>query len=148
MTINKFSIGILVVLILVVGFTLIESRIVVDEPNNKFLFEPNASVVEGTLIAKMYYGAPGYGENPEEDEQEIVYILQLNKPINVNVTKGDDINSNAFNISEIQLVLSEEIAKPIELHKDKPLQVKGYFFSKQTGHHHTEVLLHVDKILN
>ena len=115
----------------------------------EYSFEPNVSIVEGTLITRMYYGQPGYGEDPENDAKEYPYILQLDKPINVKAQEGDIMNSDTFDVKEIQVVpLGEEDLKSIKKYLDKRIKIEGTLFSALTGHHHTEVLIEVKSILD
>jgi hypothetical protein len=39
--------------------------------------------LEGTLIARMFYGPPGFGETPAKDLHDRVLVLKLAKPITV-----------------------------------------------------------------
>ena len=114
-----------------------------------YKFEPNVSIVEGTLITRMYYGQPGYGEDPKNDAKEYPYILQLDRPINVKAQEGDILNSDKFDIKEIQVVpLGEEDLKSLKKYLDKHIKIQGTLFSALTGHHHTEVLIEVKSILD
>ncbi|WP_432405710.1 DUF4431 domain-containing protein [Wukongibacter sp. M2B1] len=125
-----------------------EKKIEVSDSHREILSEPNVSILEGILITRMYYGPPGFGENPQEDKKEYPFILQLDQPIKVSDTEDDEFNLDASDISEVQLVVSKENIKIIKEYKNKHLKVEGTFFSAHTGHHHTKVLLHVSKILN
>lgn len=41
-----------------------------------YRFEPELSVISGTIVIKQFYGAPNYGETPEKDEKEQVSTLR------------------------------------------------------------------------
>ena len=135
--------------VLLATLVLLCSCSVSTKEDQDYKFEPNLSIVEGTLITRMYYGQPGYGEDPENDAKEYPYILQLDKPINVKAQEGDTMNSDKFDVKEIQVVpLGEEDLKSVDKYLDKRIKIEGTLFSALTGHHHTEVLIEVKRILD
>lgn len=113
-----------------------------------YLYEPEISVISGVLIIQSYFGTPGYGDNPETDSREYSYILMLEKPIDViskteNPEEGDfDITKS--NLKEIQLTSTQNIN--FSNYKNKAVRLTGTFFGANTGHHHTEALIIVQKI--
>lgn len=129
--------------------SIIESENITDSETNEYYYEPNISVIEGTLITRLHYGPPRFGEDPENDEEEYPFILQLDTPIDVITEDTDTANLDKFDVLEVQLVLRGEpyldIAKQ---YKNKYIKVKGTFFIAFTGHHHTEVLMVVDEFLD
>lgn len=113
------------------------------------LTEPNISTIEGTLITRMHYGPPGYGEDPDNDEQVYPFILQLDNPLEVIAKDNDFMNSNISDVSEIQLVLrGEPYVNMAKQYKNKHIKIQGTLFSAFSGHHYTDVLMIVDKILD
>lgn len=117
--------------------------------NKEYYFEPNVSIIEGTLITRLHYGPPGYGEDPDNDEHEYPFILQLDDPIKVNTEDTDMINSSISDVLEVQLVLrGSPYVDMAKQYKNKRIKVQGSLFSAFTGHHHTKVLMVVDKILD
>ena len=112
---------------------------------NNYHFEPEVSTLTGTVKSEVFFGPPGYGENPKTDKKETAYILQLSKPINVIATDPeDDLNSTTKNVTKIQLV-SERNFK-LSNFNNKTVKVSGTFFSAISGHHHTKILIDVNKI--
>lgn len=110
-------------------------------------FEPSVSVISGKIRIESFFGPPGYGESPETDSREDSYILVLDNPINV-VAKGQDTEDNEFNtttlnISKIQLTSTHDVK--LTNYKNKAVKLTGTFFGAHTGHHHTDVLLDVEK---
>ena len=91
-----------------------------------YQYDPSVSVVSGTLTTEMFYGAPGYGENPKTDKQEHPYLLILEKPINVFSTEKDGPNTTKNNISKIQLIWPDEI--DMSKYKNKTVRLTGIFF--------------------
>lgn len=113
-----------------------------------YYFEPSVSTIEGTLITRMYYGPPGYGENPDTDPKEYPFILQLDEPIDV-IAKEDDIyNSSISEVTEIQVVpLGKEGFEIVKKYINKHIKIQGSLFTHFTGHHHTDILIEVEKVL-
>jgi hypothetical protein len=119
--------------------------------NNEYSFEPSVSVIEGTLITRLYYGQPGYGEDPNNDAKEYPFILKLDKPIKVIAKESDLINSSKSGVKEIQVVpINEDDIKIVRqyLNNHKHIKIQGTLFSAHTGHHHTDVLIEVKKVLD
>lgn len=119
------------------------------EAEKEYYFEPSVSTIEGILITRMYYGPPGYGENPDTDAQEHPFILQLDDPIQVIAQEGDINNSDRSEVTEIQVVpMNQEDIELVNQYIDKRIIIQGTLFLAHTGHHHTDVLMQVEKILD
>lgn len=117
--------------------------------SGKYYFEPSISIIEGTLITRMYYGPPNYGENPETDAQQYPFILQLDKPIDVIAKENDTHNSDVFEVTEIQVVpIDKEKTELLGTYIDKQVRIQGTLFEAIFGGHHTDVLIQVEKILD
>jgi len=114
--------------------------------SRNFFFEPAISEVKGKLTLNSFYGPPNYGETPDQDRIENVWILNLEKPINVHQEKPNleegDFNSTQYDIDRIQLVTAKHKVD-INKFKDKVISVKGTFWGAHTGHHFTPVLMDV-----
>jgi len=92
--------------------------------------------LSGTLTTEMFYGRPNYGENPETDEKEYPYLLKLDKPI-----KAADLE-----ITKIQVVpQSKPDIQAVHNSLNKHVKIEGTLFFAQTGHHHTPILIEMDK---
>ena len=116
---------------------------------NEYFYEPNESVIEGILITRLYYGRPNYGENPDTDEKEYPFILQLDYPIKVVPQEGDTENTTIEDIKEVQIAsMNDDTLNILKKSKNKRIKIQGTFFSSFTGHHHTDVLLAATKILD
>lgn len=126
-------------------FTL--ALILVTQPtfaDDTYKFEPAVVELLGTLIEKVYYGPPGYGENPKTDSKEHAAILQLSKPIKVVAGKGDKFNETRDKVKEVQVINIKGIS--LSMYFQKKIKVTGKLSSAITGHHHTDVLIEVDEI--
>jgi|GEM_PF-7061390 len=62
---------------------------------------------------------------------------------------GDIENETEENVKEVQVVLMNDAdIKKAEESKNKHIKIEGTFFPAFTGHHHTDVLIEVKKILD
>ena len=119
------------------------------EDSGRYYFEPNVSIIEGTLITRMYYGPPNYGENPDTDAKQYPFILQLDDPIDVIAQEGDVHNSSIFEVTEIQVVpMNKEQTELVEQYINKRITIQGTLFGAIFGGHHTDVLIEVEEILD
>ncbi len=128
-----------------------ESKI--DPSYTGYQFFPDTSVITGELKVEMFYGAPNYGECPDTDAKEYAYILYLDSAIDVRNFEGEkqlekgnemvdeDVEYSVLGVKKVQLAPPTEMK--LSQYKNKQLKVKGTFFGKKTGHHHTDVLLSV-----
>ena len=115
--------------------------------NQKNYYYDTVSVVIGTLKIENHFGSPDYGNNPETDSKENVYILVLENPIDViQISKGksdEGIDETKLKITKVQLANIHNIN--INQFINKKIRVTGTFFGAITGHHHTPVLLEITK---
>lgn len=161
---NRVYIILIILLIIGVSFVLVGKRLEFIDPSdskNKIIdvnfvqgeedvyLDLNSDYLEGTLITKLYYGVPNYGENPETDQKEYPYILVLDEPIKVKLSSYTDDSRETIEISEIQLVpIEKNIQEYISQNLDEYIKIQGSFFRAMTGHHHTEILFEVKKVLD
>ncbi len=115
-----------------------------------YRFEPAVSVISGTIVIKQFYGAPNYGETPEKDEKVGVYILKPDYPVNVfadlDPKDPETADKTITNITEIQ-VYSPDKKIDLKNYEGKRIQLNGLLFTGRSGHHYTNVLMEVKKIL-
>lgn len=103
----------------------------------------------GKIATRLEYGAPGFGEDPKTDAKENIFLLVLDKPIDVHVDQsrpGDVTDTNDFDgVKEMQVVFTGKrmFSKKII---GKKVKVTGTLFQAHTGHHHTDVLIEVDTV--
>jgi hypothetical protein len=94
----------------------------------------------GRVHIQTFFGPPNYGESPETDSKERQAILHLNRPI---CTIATDDSPAEENQSDVTLVpMGNFSLVPFE---GKPVTVRGELFHAITGHHHTDVLISIDK---
>lgn len=117
--------------------------------SGEYYFEPSISIIEGTLITRMYYGPPNYGENPDTDAKQYPFILKLDNPIDVIAKENDTHNSDVFGVTEIQVVpIGKEKTELLYNYIDKRVRIQGTLFEAIFGGHHTDVLIQVEEILD
>ncbi len=114
--------------------------------SRNFFFEPIESEIVGRLTTNTFFGPPNYGDTPEQDRLENVWMLYLGEPINVHQDKEHleegDYNSTKFNITRIQLVIHDR-KQDIKNLMNQNVLLRGTFFGANTGHHYTPVLMEV-----
>jgi hypothetical protein len=93
--------------------------------------------IYGQITLKNFYGPPNYGETPDIDRIESYYVLKLLEPITI--VSG----SEKIKVEEIQLLFIGGSGNKIDRGS---YTVEGKLYLAQTGHHHTPVILIVDKI--
>ncbi len=110
--------------------------------NSVYHYEPAKSELAGVVEAEGHYGPPTYGENPDTDRVENIYVLILASPISV-IANGEDVFDAASfdNVSRIQLTSRSVKLSPIA---GKTVHLIGELFQGHTGHHYTDVLMMVE----
>jgi len=109
-----------------------------------YRYEPDTVRITGTLARHMYYGAPGFGEDPKHDEKEIGFYLDLSSPICTDAGR-DDGDVATKGVRRIQLVLDPEGYARLKPFLTRRVTLRGTLFGAMTGHHHTPILLSVSK---
>ena len=113
-----------------------------------YSYEPTVSTISGIIKTESFFGRPGYGENPQTDEREDAYILNIENTINViskaKVIEEGDWDMNYFNISKIHVFSTHNIQ--IKKFLNKKVRMSGTIMGKSSPHHHADVLLDIQKI--
>lgn len=112
-------------------------------------YEPAISTLSGTLTKKMFYGAPNYGETPEKDAKEYVWILKLEVPLTVYPTGVQDLETGNSLVSDVlQIQVYDPSGKQdLKRWQDKKLTLQGMLEKGFNAHHRTPVLLKVGKVI-
>lgn len=121
-----------------------------EEINSKnYFFGSHISVLTGKLTLEDFYGPPNYGETPEYDLLQNVWILNLQKPINVFQEKSQreefDFDVTQYDVDRIQLALGDSNIE-MNIFQGKLIKVEGLFWGAHTGYHYTPVLMDVIKV--
>lgn len=111
-----------------------------------YQYEPTVTTLSGTLKNdKVFYGPPGYGEDPKHDRQEKPIRLVLDTPIDVEGRKDDPINSESEKaVRELTIVPGK--VQDLKDHLGQHVTVTGKMFHAHTGHHHTAVLIDLETL--
>ncbi|MDR2145503.1 MAG: DUF4431 domain-containing protein [Tannerella sp.] len=128
--------------------TAAENEILKTRPG-VYRYEPEISVISGTLTKKQFYGAPNYGETPEKDEKVWVYVLKTDKAISVYGNPDEDPETADQTVKDLDLIQTYSLDKKMDLKKyeGKKIKIEGVFQPAINGHHYTPVILEVKKIL-
>jgi hypothetical protein len=110
-------------------------------------YEPSVVELSGTVVLEEHYGPPGFGEDPRTDAVELIAVLVLDAPISV---EGDadpqSLNqSSHMDVSRVQMVRTYA-DPPFAPYAGKHVVVSGALYEGHTGHHHTDVLITVERI--
>lgn len=116
-------------------------------------YEPTVIELSGILELRTYPGPPNYDSVKLGDEPERCYYLKLLKPIDVfPVLAEKSLINDAVekDVNVIQLSLRNDSLSGHfkKIGFGKKVKLKGSLFHRHTGHHHTNVLMSVDDILD
>lgn len=124
----------IIIIVFQACFFLIHLRNDAEIQNNSTeIFDKNKtlSTIYGKLTTETFYGPPGYGEDPENDEKVNQFILVLEEdPL------GDHPKM------QIEYFGERDLAQLI----GKKVKVSGTFFSSITGYHNTPILIDAKSI--
>lgn len=108
-------------------------------------YQPEIVKLAGLVETQTFPGKPNYQSIKNGDEIEKGVYLRLNYPIDVAVLSDDDINENENNVKVIQIA-DDSLADWQELKKGGNFYITGRLFHRISGHHHSRVLIDVEKI--
>ena len=115
-------------------------------------YEPSRVKLSGSLDLQTFPGPPNYESIADGDRMERHFYLKLDQPIDVLESKEDtDQNSeNEKNVQIVQLAINGEDealwSKFRRAGKGAHVVITGELFHRLTGHHHSRVLLSVEKL--
>ncbi len=107
-------------------------------------YEPAKVTLTGKLHRQTFPGAPNFESVKDGDAAETGFYLTLAQPI---CTQEDPAREQAgfAVVKEVQLVLDQALYDQLRPHLGQQVSVSGQLFAGFTGHHHTDVLLTVDR---
>jgi len=97
------------------------------------------SVVIGSLSSRVVYGPPNYGEDPQTDSKETIYLLKFDPSC------ADALGARKIGGNQFQLVGEKVIG--VQKFLGKKVVVKGEIFRGETGHHHTRFVLDASNVV-
>ncbi|MEK7266837.1 MAG: DUF4431 domain-containing protein [Pseudomonadota bacterium] len=97
----------------------------------------------GIIGTETYYGPPNYGEDPQSDLLETVYVLNLSSPTDINATTVDQMRVETFeNVLKVQIYSNPDEVK-LEPRIGKNVRVTGEIFHGFTGRDYSDLLMQV-----
>ena len=115
--------------------------------NKVFHYEPQKEELTGTLDIQTFPGLPNYESIAKGDEIERGFYLKLDHPIDVIATDKVSNSESEKNVRVVQLILSNGFWDQAQkLGREGHVILKGELWHQYTGHHHSRVLLEVERI--
>jgi hypothetical protein len=108
-------------------------------------YRPDRVQLVGRIVPKLFYGEPGFGENPAIDRKERVLLLRLDKPLDITAAGNPDAESFSH-VELIQLSGTPGIMKNLRSMGRARVMLAGVLDMATTGHDHTDVVISVEKI--
>jgi hypothetical protein len=102
-------------------------------------YEPDTARVTGKLTRRIFYGPPGFGEDPKNDARETGFYLELLSPLCM--YGSDDINVAKTDVRLIQILLDQHGYERLRPSIDRVIILRGTLSGAITGHHHAPILL-------
>lgn len=134
--------------LLLVFFTLLSFAV-----DKVLTYGPSIVELTGTLDLQTFPGPPNYESIKDGDKIERHFYLKLEEPINVLPGKENSGIESAdveLNVKVIQLSISEEDNKLWsrfrKIGEGGRVTIQGTLFHRFTGHHHSRILMVVNKI--
>jgi hypothetical protein len=110
-------------------------------------YEPAVVQLGGTLVTRVRYGPPNYGEDTARDQRIEVPLLLLSRPISVRGDSTSETNRETFrDVWELQLVFPVGDQAPASLF-NRTVVATGTLSRAISGHHFTEVVLMVKTLV-
>jgi hypothetical protein len=103
-------------------------------------YEPDTVSVTGTLTRRMFYGAPGFGEDPTHDAKESGFYLELARPICMS-NRDDEVDVPKNGVRLVQVLLDQSGYDRLRRSLGHRVTLRGILTGAINGHHHAPVLL-------
>jgi len=116
-------------------------------------YEPEIVELQGTLELRTNPGPPNYESIKLGDEPEQCYYLKLIQPIDVKPASNlesliNDVVEKDVNLIQLSIQKNSLFLRLRTVGINKKTKLKGQLYHRHTGHHHTEVLMSVDDVIN
>lgn len=116
-------------------------------------YEPQIVELQGTLELRTYPGPPNYESIQQGDKPEQCYYLKLFQPIDVKPALNfesliNDMVEKDVNLIQLSIEKDNLFLLLRKIGINKKIKLKGKLFHRHTGHHHTEVLMTVNDVIN
>jgi len=107
-------------------------------------FKPNYTLLYGKLYRETYYGAPGYGKNPDTDKKESAYFLVTDRTFDIrtNARSGAAVYEDIDSVKKIQLISMADFNDKILANSvGNDVVVKGMLIRNKGEHKPSEVAM-------
>ncbi len=115
-----------------------------------YFYEPKVVSLTGTLVRVVFAGPPNYDDVAKGDEPEPYFLLKFSSPICTVVPQGNDFDTPEHRETEMQLVFvdnAKAFYDQLRPFLNKRVRCTGKLFSAISGHHHTPVLMNVQRCM-
>lgn len=113
-----------------------------------FFFTSSSTIRIGVIKQQFFWGSPGFGETPDIDRRDSVYVVEFQDGINVYPTKETIRNGEpadtVFCIKQIQIISRTD--SQIKNYVGKNVVIKGVLSHAISGNHHTDAVIEVSEI--
>lgn len=115
--------------------------------NQTLYYEPSTITLTGIIKILKFPGPTNYTSIKDGDANETGSYLFLDRPINIEINSSVKSNNDQpeKNVSLLQLVVGSK-RNWNSIQEGYRVRVTGTAFRAITGHHHTRVLLNLEKI--
>lgn len=110
-----------------------------------FVYDRPDVRLSGHLQIRVYFAQPGYGENPATDARDVQAVLFLDKPLCMQASSDGRVSAAP---SEIEVTLVPPQGQRLSHLAGRRIEVTGALFPAETGHHHTAVLMQVQRVID
>jgi hypothetical protein len=134
-------------ILFVVG-TVFAAEIVHAQPSRAaacLRYGPDTVAITGRLARHVFYGAPGFGEDPAHDEPEPAFYLELARPVCTVAGEPESGDEARRGVRRVQLLLDSKGYASLRPFLGRRLTLRGTLGGAITGHHHAPLLLEVVK---
>jgi hypothetical protein len=107
-------------------------------------YGPEVVQISGKLARHVFYGAPGFGEDPRHDHKERGFYLEMAAPV-CTLAGADETDRPLTDVRRVQLVLDADGYARLRPFLGRRVTLRGTLFRAITGHHHAPLLLDVLK---
>lgn len=101
----------------------------------------------GRLSSRVFPGPPNYESVKKGDTAERAYLLHLDAPVDVAGKAQNEFDQPQRNLRDFQLApTSDALFAAARRMVGRRVIVTGTLFGEHTGHHHTPVLISVERL--
>jgi hypothetical protein len=120
--------------------------------NTVLHYEPAIVELTGIIEQQTFPGPPGYESIASGDDIEKGWYLRLSEPVDVVATKIDAPSASSETEKDVKIMqLTWNSSGPEKAIRSatkakKKVRLKGHLFHRLSGHHHSRVLMWVNKL--